>query len=120
MKECTSHARNNDTKRGAWSGVRYTSKNGQSPTGGIRIESLDAAMACPIMDGNPNILGGSTPMGENTQPAHIALNVTGMALSLVHNLMPISGFPQWYPFGVGSAYQKQDEASKFRFVVSFP
>lgn len=43
--------------------------------------------------------------------------VAGMAWCLYNNLMPISGFAQWYPFGTGDWYQKQDEASTFRFVL---
>ena len=98
-----------------WSGVRLSLS--QSEKNHLYIESLDAALACPIMDEDKSILGGSTPMGEGTAPQHVELNVTGMAYSLYQNLMPISGFPQWYPFGVGESYQRQDEASKFRFIT---
>lgn len=42
-------------------------------------------------------------------------SVTGMAFNLLNNMMPISGFNQWYPFGTGEFYQKNDTASRFRF-----
>ena len=43
--------------------------------------------------------------------------ISGLGLTLHHNRMDISGFPQWYPFGVGERYQKQDETTSFRFVL---
>ena len=32
------------------------------------------------------------------------------------NLFEISGFPQWYPFGVGDRHQQEDATEQFRFV----
>ena len=107
----------NQLQRGVWRGARYTSANGSAGTG-LSVDSLDAGMACPIVPSlGSHVLGNSTPMGEgNPQVAVLTPDlVSGMAFSLQHNLMPISGFAQWYPFGVGSQYQQQDEASLFRF-----
>jgi len=78
----------NPYQRAVWSGVRL----GISENQHLYVESLDAALACPILDHDKSILGGSTPMGEGTSPQHVALNVTGMAYSLYQNLMPISGY----------------------------
>ena len=34
------------------------------------------------------------------------------------NLFTISGYPQWYPFGIaGSNYQEADETTLFRFSI---
>ena len=73
-------------------------------------------MACPVVP-SLGLLGDSTPIGEgNKQAAVLGPElVEGVAFSLQQNLMPISGFAQWYPFGVGAAYQAQDEAALFRF-----
>lgn len=107
----------NQLQRAIWSGVRYTTNEGLG-TKGLTINSLDAALACPIVPSiGGHILGNSTPMGEgNPQvPVLTADLVSGIAFSLQQNLMPISGFAQWYPFGTGSYYQQRDEASLFRF-----
>ena len=57
-------------------------------------------------------------MGEGMSPEPFSLDqVAGMAWNLYNNLMPISGFAQWYPFGVGDWYQERDAASTFRFVL---
>eukprot|EP00662_Eupelagonemidae_sp_cell21_P031234 gene31234-17669_t len=110
----------NQWQRGVWRGVRYTSGNG-SGTSGLHVDSLDAAMAMPIVAG-AGLVGDSTPMGEGA-PGGQGGTITGpemvdgMAMSLHQNLMPISGFAQWYPFGTGKYYQRQDEQSLFRFVV---
>jgi len=104
-------------QRGIWRGARYTSDNGTAAAG-LSVDSLDAAMACPIVPSlGSRVLGNATPIGEgNPQVAALTPDlVGGMAFSLQHNLMPISGFAQWYPFGVGNYYQRQDEASLFRF-----
>ena len=110
----------NQLQRGVWRGVRYTGADG-STSAGLTIETLDAALACPIVPAlSRALLGNSTPAGEgNPQVPTLGPDqVAGMAVNLLNNLMPISGFPQWYPFGVGGSYQKEDEASVFRFVLS--
>jgi len=89
----------------------------------LNIDVLDAGMVCPIAEGI-GLLGDSSPMGEGNPSLPLdsgaaSLNVSGVAVSLVQNLMPISGYAQWYPFGVGENYQKQDENSIFRFKVWF-
>eukprot|EP00756_Hemistasia_phaeocysticola_P025669 Hpha_TRINITY_DN16017_c0_g10::TRINITY_DN16017_c0_g10_i1::g.118061::m.118061 len=93
-------------------GVRYGSSGA-----GLEINSTDAAMACPVVRGL-GILGDATPIGEGNPAVPKDVKVSGVAMSLLQNLMPISGFNQWYPFGVGDYYQKQDEASLFRFAVA--
>ena len=42
----------------------------------------------------------------------------GMAINLHQNFFGISGFPQWFPFGVGDRYQKDDEHLQFRFAIA--
>ena len=105
----------NQLQRGVWNGVRYTRANGTAHVG-LAIDSLDAGMTCPVVP-SLGLLGDSTPIGEGNKQAAILSPdlVEGMAFSLQQNLMPISGFAQWYPFGVGDAYQAQDEAALFRF-----
>ena len=114
----------NPWQRAVWRGVRYVDARGQ----GLTVETLDAALACPIVPG-VGLLGDASPMGEGNpafpagggrrrqqqQQQHAA--VQGVSINLLNNLMPISGFAQWYPFGTGAAYQMEDEASVFRFQV---
>ena len=89
---------------------------------GLAIDSYDAAMVCPIVSSaSPvaaQLLGGSTPLGEGISSTPMLLeHVEGMAFNLFNNMMPISGFAQWYPFGTGDSYQQRDEASLFRFLL---
>ena len=102
--------------RGINSGVRYVNVTGGVPQG-VAIGVVDAAMACPIVKGL-GLLGDSSPMSESNPEPPANVSVAGMAVSLLHNLMPISGYNQWYPFGVGEYYQSEDESSAFRFTVS--
>lgn len=95
------------------SGARFVSTAGHT-TRGLLVESLDAGLACP-MSVDPKLLGDSSPIGEGA-PGYDAKRVwTGMAFNLYNNLMPISGFAQWYPFGTGKFYSKEDESMSFRF-----
>ena len=72
-------------------------------------------MVCPIVE-SLGLLGDATPIGEGTGWADLSpSNVSGTAVSLVQNLMPISGFAQWYPFGVGDRYNRADQDAAFRF-----
>ena len=43
--------------------------------------------------------------------------IEGLGINMHTNRMGTSGFAEWYPFGVGAAYQKQDETCQFRFVI---
>ena len=44
--------------------------------------------------------------------------IDGLGINLHANLFTISGYPQWYPFGVvGVNYQEADETTQFRFSV---
>ena len=105
------------------SGVKYAT-DGTHPSG-LLIETLDAGMALPMAapgtgKNDPLQLGESTPMGEGfgAEPMMTEARLTGMAVSLYQNLMPISGFAQWSPFGTGDFYQRQDESMSFRFRLS--
>ena len=99
-----------------------TSSSGVS---GLLVETLDAGMAMPMAaaggaHNDPLQLGESSPMGEGfpETPVMTEERLTGMAISLYQNLMPISGFAQWSPIGTGEFYQRQDEAMSFRFRLS--
>jgi len=86
------------------------------------MQTLDAGMVCPIVRGDhpmaKRMVGGSSPIGEGLDPTPLQLeDVEGLAVNLYNNLMPISGFAQWYPFGVGDWYQTDDESATFRFVI---
>jgi hypothetical protein len=107
----------NPYQRAVWSGVRYSAGNGSSVEKGLFLEVLDAGMVCPIVKPSAvSLLGNSTPIGEGTSWAALTpTNVSGTAVSLYQNLMPISGFAQWYPFGVGESYNTADQNSVFRF-----
>lgn len=52
---------------------------------GLMVESLDAPLACPIVDGGsgqPGLLGGSTPVGEGVSQAPHLYGVTLLLLQL--------------------------------------
>ena len=53
--------------------------------------------------------------GQPSSPTMTSDRILGMAINLYNNLMPISGFAEWYPYGTGKFYQKADEAMSFRF-----
>ncbi len=117
-----SHAINTGVKYAA---NRSLTPNRRSLSGGLLIETLDAGMALPMAkpagaSNDPLQLGGSNPMGEGfpSTPVMSPDRLTGMAVSLYQNLMPISGFAQWSPFGTGEFYQRQDESMSFRFKLS--
>ena len=134
-----------------WSGVRWSAEEGNGTTG-LYIESLDAAMACPLIaqwnisshkqqtypqtlmgDGSTNPCdtdGLNGPGGQQqlnrtggcpTAHACRSYGIGGMALQLHSNRMGISGFAQWYPFGIKSlkkgSYQKADENILYRFRI---
>ena len=117
-----SHAINTGVKYAVNRSLRTENK---SLSGGLLIETLDAGMAMPMAtpadaSNDPLKLGGSNPMGEGfpSTPVMTPGRLTGMAVSLYQNLMPISGFAQWSPFGVGDFYQRQDESMSFGFKLS--
>ena len=44
--------------------------------------------------------------------------IDGLGINMYANLFTISGYPQWYPFGViGSNYQAEDATTQFRFSI---
>jgi hypothetical protein len=108
------------------SGVKYATTTTTTSQGGLLIETLDAGMAMPMAapatgaHNDPLQLGESNPMGEGfpETPTMTEARLTGMAISLYQNLMPISGFAQWSPIGTGEFFQRQDEAMSFRFRLS--
>ena len=114
-----------------WSGVRYTTSDPASVRApGLWITTQDAAMACPVLNSAGKVAVNTTRVkncfmvddGARRQKngADSSLNDTmidGMGINLHNNKMGISGFAQWYPFGVGRLYQGQDESAKFRFVL---
>lgn len=112
----------NPYQRGVWQGIRYSDLNGTASDTGLFIDTLDAGMVCPIVRPNQtglDLLGDATPIGEGTPWALLSPhNVSGTAVSLLQNLMPISGFAQWYPFGVGEHYNQADQNSAFRFKLT--
>lgn len=123
-----------------WHGVQLTANNGDSSRG-LHVQSLDAAMACPLiyqrdMQGKPTAAAGGGLNGSNRacdgwqgslnrSAAPHTPGVGGMGLQLHSNRMGISGFAQWYPFGIKSPYprlhphlapyQEADENLLYRF-----
>ena len=112
-----------------WTGVKFAKSDSSVP--GLFIESLDAAMACPLIFqrdengtagaippgasyANPIDLDGSgwacaNNWGGDNLPDELSRIATphtrgvgGMAIQLHCNTMGISGFAQWYPFGTKS------------------
>jgi hypothetical protein len=116
-----------------WTGVRYTTGDeggGAVSPRGLWLGSSDAAMACPVL----NKVADSTLTPENSllracfkqdirqhsgqQQRVTDAMIDGVGISLYANLFTISGYPQWYPFGiVGSNYQEADETTLFRFSI---
>lgn len=113
-----------------WTGIRYTKID--APAAGLWLSTLDAGLVCPVL--NKHADQNLTPESSlekacfdyhvlsRSDPscAQATLNDTmidGMGVNLHANRFTISGFPQWYPFGVGDLYQKQDETTQFRFVL---
>ena len=53
---------------------------------------------------------------EYLHPVHDVM-IAGLGFNLYNNRMGISGYAEWYPFGVGDRYQKEDETALFRFRI---
>ena len=136
-----------------WNGVKYTTDHGTTSSG-LHIDSLDAAMACPMIaqwnfsshssgctdpagcsligDGSESVCdsnglngaGGQQQLNRTagcpTTHSCRSFGVGGMAFQLHSNRMGISGFAQWYPFGIKGkgTYQEDDENILYRFSVS--
>ena len=113
---------------------RYTRSDPVSSHVGLWISSLDAGMACPMLNkAASSMLTSETAMQQSCFEYDIPVltNMTkvmnqqqvedsmieGIGINLHNNRQGISGFPEWYPFGVGKRYQKQDETAQFRFVI---
>ena len=116
-----------------WTGVRYSmgerAATGAAPQG-LWLGTSDAAMACPVL----NTVADSALTPESSllnacfkqdirqrsgqQQRLTDAMIDGVGISMYANLFTISGYPQWYPFGiVGSNYQEADETTLFRFSI---
>ena len=129
-----------------WSGIRYASigpesASGRAPTAaaaaaarpGLYVSSLDAGMACPVLNTAANrTLAPDEAMQmacfeyedfvrhtlHSTRAPQLSdAAIDGLGINLFNNRLGISGFPQWYPFGLGDRYQARDETTQFRFVI---
>jgi hypothetical protein len=125
----------NQYQHALWTGVRYTtSDDGAAAPRGLWLGTLDAAMACPVLNKvadsaltpessllkacfKQNIADKGAGGGGQQQPVTDAM-IDGIGITMYANLFTISGYPQWYPFGVvGSNYQEQDATTQFRFSI---
>ena len=114
----------------AWTGIRYgaADPHAASTAASLQLRTWDAGMVCPVLNDrwDPSL----TPeialerncfeYGKLRQAELHPVNdsmIGGMGINLHNNRMGISGFAEWYPFGVGSRYQKQDETAQFRFAI---
>merc|ERR1711924_84600 len=113
-----------------WSGIRFTKAEPASSAAGLWIASLDAGMVCPVLNkaADSSLTSEAAlqkscfeydirPLGAAYQQQVEDTMIEGLGINLHNNRMGISGFAQWYPFGLGSRSQKQDETGKFRFVI---
>ena len=110
-----------------WTGVRYTTA-GAAPRG-LWLGTADAAMACPVLnqvadsaltpeDSLLNACKQDIPQASGQQQRITDAMLDGLGITLHANLFTISGYPQWYPFGVaGANYQEEDETTMFRFTI---
>ena len=117
-----------------WSGVRYVNTAQPAAPGGLFLGTLDATLACPVLNNANGTLEleaalhaacnkyqdgplPTAPKGIGTRTLKDS-QIDGFGFNLHGNLFGISGFPQWYPFGVpGKNYQQQDKDTQFRFSV---
>ena len=114
-----------------WSGIRYTtSGEGASALRGLWFGTLDAAMACPVLNkvADKSLTPDSSLLkacfkqdirNEDGQQQRVTdAMIDGLGINMYANLFTISGYPQWYPFGViGSNYQAEDATTQFRFSI---
>ena len=122
-----------------WTGIRYTTSVEGSTVAprGLWIGSIDAAMACPVLNtvADPALtpensllkscfkqnIRDKTPApslhGGQQQRVTDAM-IDGVGINMYANLFTISGYPQWYPFGiVGANFQEEDATTQFRFSI---
>ena len=110
-----------------WSGIRYVSVEEKT---GLWIHTLDAGLVCPLLNemADPALTPEVSLQKscdkyniKDVQDPHYQIQlrdamISGIGIHLHGNLFDISGFPQWYPFGVGDSYQEEDAMEQFRFV----
>ena len=110
-----------------WSGIRYVSTEGK----GLLIQTLDAGIACPVLNekADPTLTPDvslqkacdkydiPSAFDPELQQQLSDSVIAGAGIRLHANLFDISGFPQWYPFGVGDQFQEEDANEQFRFVI---
>lgn len=113
-------------KHAAWSGIRYSSIAADAAA--LYISTLDAGMICPVLNETwasdltreaalqQSCFEYGNRHDELSRPVNDT-TIAGLGINLHNNRMGISGFAEWYPFGVGDRYQKQDETGQFRFVI---
>jgi len=113
-------------KHAAWSGIKYSSR--EPDAAALHISTLDAGMVCPVLNSvwdsrlTPEIALQQSCFDYGGRDGQLLRPITdtaieGLGINLHNNRMGISGFAEWYPFGVGDRYQKQDETAQFRFVI---
>ena len=124
----------NQYQHAVWTGVRYAAVTKRAAAPGLWLSTLDAGMVCPVLNSaaDPALTPEAslrsacfdyhipssrdpTPGGPERQLSDAMID--GLGFNLHNNRFTISGFPQWYPFGVGGLYQKHDETTQFRFVL---
>ena len=114
----------NQYQHSVWTGVRYVSL---PDLRGLTIHSLDAASACPLLNQiadasltlsvamQKSCVGYDIKSTKN-QGAQRQLNnsmIGGMGIKLHSNRFTISGFAQWYPFGIGGSFSHKIPRSNF-------
>ena len=111
-----------------WSGIRYVEKSQQK---GLWINTLDAGLVCPILNqvADPSLTPEMAVQKscdkydiKSSKDNHYQIQLTdamidGIGIHLHGNLFDISGFPQWYPFGIGDMKKEEDANEQFRFVI---
>ena len=119
----------NQYEHAVWSGVRYVSTS--LPARGLAIRTLDAAAACPVLNkvAHPDLTPEQAllqscfdyhlPSAKDPELQRQINDsmIEGMGINLHSNRFTISGFAQWYPFGVADRFQSQDCEETFRFVI---
>jgi len=121
----------NQYQHAVWSGIRYVEMSSAAvKKKGLFINTLDAGLVCPVLNqvADPALTSEMSlfkscdkynikdPKDLHYQRQLTNEMISGFGLHLHGNLFDISGFPQWYPFGVGDRYQEEDATEQFRFV----
>ena len=74
------------------------------------LRTIYGAINAALLKTQPSLKPLATPLTDAM--------IDGMGINMLSNRFTISGFPQWFPFGVpGVNYQQQDETMQFRFAI---